>query len=435
MTTTAATAQDVTERSASAALRWYVLAVMCAAYALSIADRYVVSTVLEPIRLELKLSDGGVAFLSGFSLALFYITLGIPISWLADRTSRRNILVISLIAWSAMSALCGLTRNYIQFLFARIGVGIGEAGGTPSANSILADYYSAKRRPMAMALFALGAPIGAWLGADMAGAVAKAWGWRAAFLVLGVPGVLFGLLVLFTIKEPQRGRLDAVHEIETPSFLASMRYLFRSPACLHVMIGGALTCFWGWGLMWFTPTFFQRAYNMDVGQAGALLGPIHLVAGVAASLFTAWLLSRPAFADPRNVLKLLAGVVAVTTIPSFLAYWTHSLVMARIMLWLFIPAIYFYIGPAMGLVQNLSPPKMRSLFMAISLLMANVMNLVVAPQGVGLLSDWIGGAHGPSAESLRIALLILAPSGFWAAWHYWRAIGSVVAEQTAACGG
>jgi predicted MFS family arabinose efflux permease len=288
---------------------------------------------------------------------------------------------------------------------------------------------------MAMALFALGAPIGAWLGADMAGAVAKAWGWRAAFLALGVPGVAFGLLVLATIREPQRGRLDAAHALETPSFLDSMRYLFRSPACLHVMMGGGLSALWGWGLMWFTPTYFQRAYHLDVGEAGALLGPIHLVAGVAASLATAWLLSRPAFADPRNVLKLLAGVTAVATIPSFLVYWTHSLVLARVMLWLFIPAIYFYIGPAMGLVQNLSPPKMRALYMAVSLLLANLLNLVVAPQGVGWLSDYFAGPHGADAQSLRLALLVLAPSGFWAAWHYWRAGRSVLAEQKAACGG
>jgi MFS family permease len=432
--TAAAATEGVSGRSASAALRWYVLLVMCLAYTLSIADRYVMSTVLEPIRLELHLTDGGVAFLTGVSLAIFYVTFGIPLSWLADRASRRNILVVSVIAWSGMSALCGLSRTYWQLLLARIGVGIGEAGGTPSANSIIADYFPAQRRPMAMAMFALGAPIGAWLGADFAGWAAKAFGWRAAFLVLGIPGVLFGLLVLATIREPQRGRLDAAHALEAPNFMASLRYLGRSPACLHVMMGGALSAFWGWGLMWFTPTYFQRAYHMDVGQAGALLGPIHLVAGVAASLFTAWLLARPAFADPRNVLKLLAGVTAVATVPSFGVYFTHSLALAQVMLWLFIPSIYFYIGPAMGLVQNLSPPRMRALYMAISLLLANLLNLVVAPQLVGWMSDAFAGARGADAQSLRLALLILAPSGFWAAWHYWRAGRTVVAEQTAACG-
>lgn len=421
-------------RTASPILRWYVLIVMCVIYTISIADRYVMSTVLEPIRLELHLTDGGVAFLTGVSLALFYVTLGIPISWLADRMSRRNILAISLIAWSAMSALCGLSRTYLQLLLARIGVGVGEAGGTPPANSIIADYFPAARRPMAMAVFALGAPIGAWLGADLAGAVAKAYGWRAAFLVLGFPGVLFGLVVWLTIREPRRGRLDASSDEPAPSFLASMRFLARQRACLHVMTGGALSAFWGWGLMWFTPTYFQRAYHLDVGQAGALLGPIHLLAGVAASLFTAWLLSRPAFRDPRRVLWLLAGVTAACTVPSFLVYWTHSLVFAQAMLWLFIPAIYFYIGPAMAMVQNLAAPKMRAMFIAVSLLAANVLNLIVAPQGVGWLSDAFAGPKGADAASLRLALLILAPSGFWAAWHYFAAARTVIAEQKSAIG-
>jgi MFS family permease len=421
-------------KTSSAALRWYVLIVMCLIYTISIADRYVMSTVLEPIRLELKLTDGGVAFLTGVSLALFYVTLGIPIAWLADRVSRRNILAVSLVVWSIMSTLCGISRTYLQLLLARIGVGIGEAGGTPPANSIIADYFPAGRRPMAMAVFALGAPIGAWLGADMAGAVARAYGWRAAFLVLGLPGVLVGALVFLTIKEPQRGRLDATTALATPSFVETLRYLFRQRACLHVMMGGGLSAFWGWGLMWFTPTFFQRAYHMDVGQAGALLGPIHLVAGSAASIATAWLLSHPAFTDPRRVLALLAGVTAAATVPSILVFWTHDLALARIMLWLFIPAIYFYLGPAMAMVQNLAPPKMRAMFIAISLLLANVLNLIVAPQGVGWLSDMIGGSHGPDAQSLRLALLVLAPSGFWAAWHYWAARGDVAAEQKAAVG-
>jgi hypothetical protein len=186
--------------------------------------------------------------------------------------------------------------------------------------------------------------------------------------------------------------------------------------------------------MWFTPTFLQRAYHLDVGQAGALLGPIHLVAGVAASLITAWALSRPMFTDPRRVVWLLAVVTALATVPSFLAYLTHSLAVARVMLWLYIPAIYFYIGPAMALVQNLAPPRMRAMFIAVSLLLANVLNLIVAPQAVGWMSDYFAGARGADAESLRLALLILAPSGFWAAWHYWAAARTVVECQKSAVG-
>ena len=414
--------------------RWYVLIIMMFAYTINIADRYVMSTVLEPIRLELKLTDGGVAFLTGVSLALFYVTMGIPLSWIADRYSRRNLLAISITLWSAMTTLCGLSRGYSQLLLARIGVGVGEAGGTPSCNSIVGDYFPADRRPMAMTIFALGAPIGAWLGADMAGAVAHAYGWRAAFLVLGIPGIMLALIVYFTIKEPARGRLDGVTDEATPTLMETMRFLKSQKAAVHVIMGSGVSALWGWGLMWFTPTFIQRTYNLDVGAAGAVVGPIHLVMGIAASLLTAWLLARPSFVDPRRIVKLLAIVTAVATVPSIIAYWTHSLPMATAMWWMFIPAIYFYIGPAFALGQNLAPPRMRAMFIAVSLLVANVFNLIVAPQGVGWLSDYFAGPGGADAASLRTALLILAPTGFWAAWHYWAAAKWIVEDQKRAVG-
>src|SRR5579859_3755312 len=153
--------------------RWYVLILTCFIYAINIADRYVVSTVLEPIRLELHLNDKGVAFLTGTPLAIFYVAFGIPISWCADRMNRRNILAMSLIVWSAFTILCGRSRNYLEFLLGRIGVGVGEAGGTPPSTAIVSDYFPADRRPMAMAVLALGAPIGAWIALDIAGEVAR----------------------------------------------------------------------------------------------------------------------------------------------------------------------------------------------------------------------------------------------------------------------
>jgi MFS family permease len=160
-------------RSPTSILRWYVLILTCLIYAINIADRYVVSTVLEQIRLELHLTDRGVAILTGWPLAIFYGTFGIALSWLADRVNRRNILAASLIVWSAFTAVCGITRTYWQFLFARVGVGIGEAGGTPPSTAIVSDYFPAERRPMAMTVLALGAPIGAYLGANFAGYVAN----------------------------------------------------------------------------------------------------------------------------------------------------------------------------------------------------------------------------------------------------------------------
>jgi predicted MFS family arabinose efflux permease len=407
---------------------------MCAGYAVNIADRYVVTTVMEPMRLDLHLSDSGIAFLTGPPLALFYVTLGIPISWLADNANRRNILSCALIAWSATTVFCGLSHSYTQFMLARIGVGVGEAGGTPPANSIIADHFPASRRPMAMAIFALGAPFGAYMGADMAGWLANLYGWRAAFLGLGVPGLLLGLVVLCSIKEPVRGCLDASQAIAKPGFMESMRFLWTQKAAVHVIMAGGVAALWGWGLMWFTPTFLQRTYHLSVGEAGAVVGPIHLIGGSLVSLATAWILSHRAFADPRRVLWLLCAGVGFATVPSFIAYATHSFLLARLMFWIFIPAVYFYIGPTMALVQNLAPCRMRATFIAISLLVPNVFNLIVAPQGVGLISDLAAGPHGPDAASLRLALLILAPTGFWAAWHYWAACKTVVKEQATAIG-
>jgi MFS family permease len=419
-----------TPRSEVAPLeRWYVLIVMCLVYAINIAARYVVTTVFEPIRLELTLSDAGAAFLTGVPLALFFVVFGIPIAWLADRSNRRNIVAASLILWSGFTVLCGLSVSYLQFLISRIGVGVGEAGATPPSSSLVSDCFPAQRRPMALSVFALGAPIGAWLGSDLAGAVAQAYGWRAAFLALGVPGVLLGLLVFLTIREPRRGQLDAVATERRASFSESLAFLWRQRAAFHVIMGSGVCCLWGWGLIWWTPTFLLRTYGFNVAQAGAITGHIHLVGGLLATAGAAWLMSRPFMLDPRRVLWMLGWVIGCATVPSIIAYWTHSLWLARVMFWAYIPAIYFFIGPCMALVLNLAPSHMRSTFTAWSGLVGNVFNLIVAPQVVGILSDWFGGAHGSDAASLRWALLLLGPTGFWAAWHFFLAARTVAPDM------
>jgi predicted MFS family arabinose efflux permease len=420
--------------TASVAGRWYVLLMMCLVYTLSIADRYVISTVLEPIRLELHLTDSSIGFLTGVSLALFYVTFGFPISWLTDRGSRRNIIAASLVAWSIMTVCCGLARNYWQLLLARIGVGVGEAGGTPGANSIISDYFPALRRPMALTVFSLGAPIGAWLGADIAGRFADAYGWRSAFLALGAPGIIAGALVFFTVREPRRGQLDTKDDSSAPTFMQTMRFLWQQRSAVHVMVGSALTALWGWGLMWWTPAFLMRNYTLTAGEAGAITGPIHLIGGVAATVFTGWLLARPSMADPRRVVRLVGIGVGVSTVVSLVIYWTHSLSLATGLFWIFIPSIYFYIGPCFGILNNLAQPRMRALFCATTLFLANVGNLVVAPQFVGVLSDWFAPGHVANAASLRLALLCLAPTGFWATAHYFWAIKNLAADQKRATG-
>ena len=415
-------------------VRWYVLLVMVGVYALSIADRYVISTLLEPIRLELDLSDSGIAVLTGTAMALFYVVFGFPMSWLIDRYSRRNIIALSVVFWSAMTTATGLASSYWQLLVSRIGVGVGEAGGTPGASSILSDYFPAAQRPMALTVFALGASIGAWVGADVAGQLADAYGWRQVFLWLGIPGVVFGLLILLTVREPKRGQLDLNAADKAPSFMATLKYLLQQRSAVHLMIGSALTALWGWGLVWWTPTFLICNFGLTAGEAGELTGPMHLIGGSLATLFTAWLVARPSMVDPRRVVWLMGAVIGVSTVVSWFIYTSTSLATIELLFWIFIPSIYFYIGPCFGLLNNLAEPRMRAMFCACTLFVANIGNLIIAPQLVGFLSDHYAAGGMDNAQSLRTAMLWLVPTGLWATCHYFWTARGIIADQTRATG-
>ena len=414
--------------------RWYVLLVMVGVYTLSIADRYVMSTLLEPIKLELGLSDSGIAVLTGTAMALFYVLFGFPLSWLLDRYSRRNIIAISVIVWSAMTTATGLAHSYWHLLLLRIGVGVGEAGGTPGASSILSDYFPAAQRPMALTVFALGAPIGMWLAASFAGQIAEEYGWRQVFLWFGIPGVLFGLLIFLTVREPKRGQLDLNSREKAPSFMETLKYLLQQRSAVHLMLGSALTALWGWGLIWWTPAFLMRNFDLKVGEASSFIAPMNLYGGIFATLLTAWLVARPSFADPRRMVWLMGAVIGIATVVSWFIYSSDSLDTMRMLFWIFIPAIYFYIGPCFGLLNNLAEPRMRAMFCAFTLFVANVGNLIIAPQLVGFLSDHYTAGGMDNAQSLRTAMLWLVPTGLWATFHYFWSARQIVADQTRATG-
>ena len=409
--------------------RWYVLGVLTLVYALNIADRYSISTLIEPIKAELKLSDSSVGFLTGVALALFYVTVGIPIATLADRANRRNIVAASLALWSFMTAVCGLTQTYWQLLFARIGVGVGEAGGTPPSTSIIADKFPAAQRPMAQTIFAIGASLGAWLGSSFAGQIAEEFGWRAALIALGIPGLALAIVVWLTVREPVRGTLDqATMDSRPASFSQTLRFIPTQRALVHLLVGGTIFTFWSWGLIWWTPSFLARSHSMAVGAAGEALGPIHLLGGTATVLVTSWILMRRAASDPRYVTRLVAIVTLAAAVPSLLAYWVDRTDVAIAMLWIFVPVLYLYIGPTLGLLQNLVPAGMRAQIVAVFVFTANIANLVVAPQLIGIVSDGLATSYG--TESLRYALILTAPTGLWAAYHYWTA-ARTIREDTA----
>jgi hypothetical protein len=279
-----------------------------------------------------------------------------------------------------------------------------------------------------LTIFALGACLGAWLGSTVAGEAAQRSGWRAAFLLLGLPGLALALIVWLTVREPVRGVQDRA--VNSPSKLGeTLRFMCAQRSALHMVVGGSVATLWSWGLMWWTPAFLQRSHGLTVGAAGGLLGPMHLLAGTASTLVAAGMMNLRAARDPNFVSNLVALVIGISTVPSFVAYWVHSTATATALLWIFVPGVYFFIGPVLGLLQNVLPAGMRATGGAVLLFLANIGNLVVAPQVIGWMSDWFRLHGGAGPESLRWALLLLAPTGFWAAWHFWRAAQSIRQDE------
>lgn len=396
--------------------RWYVLALLTAIYALNIADRFVISTLIEPIKADLRLSDAAVGFLTGVALAIFYVTTGLPLAQLADRTNRRNLIAVSLAAWSCMTTICGLTYSFWQLFIARIGVGIGEAGGTPPSLALVSDYFPWRQRAFALSVFAVGASLGSMLGSS-AGYASDAWGWRSAFLLLGIPGVVLAAIFALTVGEPRRGRLDRSAQPASATLLDTLRYTGRTPALLHCLAGGMIFTLWAWGLMWWTPSYLVRSHGMTLGAAGGALSLMHGIGGTIVLLTTTALMRWLSRRDARWVPWFIAAVIIVGTVPSIIAFTAHSKTVALAMLWLFIPLSYATFGPTFALVQNLVPAGMRAQAVALLLFFSNVANLVIAPQAIGIASDHLAAHYG--ADSLRVALIPLALTGFWAAGHYW----------------
>lgn len=406
-------------QSERGATKWWALLLLTLVYTVNIADRYVVSTLIEPIKHEFNLSDSEVGFMTGTAIALFYVTLSLPLGLLADRVNRKRMISIALAAWSGFTVLCGASGSALTFFLSRLGVGIGEAGCMPSAVSLLADKFAPSMRGTAMSLFSVGAAVGALMGSAGGGWIADQHGWRAVLLVFGCLGVPLAVILMLGLREPRRGVFDKPEsEVTRAGLKATLRHIRDCKALFHVITGTTVLTFWGWGLVWWTPSFLARSFHLSVGDAGELLGAIHGAGGGFAMLCTALVLSRPRARSSFSQAKLVALVTALATIPSLVAYASPSLFLTHIMLWVFIPTIYVYIGPSASMAQNLTPAAMRGQVVGIIVFVTNVANLVIAPQAVGLLSDTIATHMANPAESLRYVLVLVSLTGLWAAWHF-----------------
>jgi MFS family permease len=408
--------------------QWYALTILTGVYAFNIADRYVISTLIEPIKAELHLSDSALGFLTGTALALFYTGLGLPLGVMADRTRRRNRMLATCVAiWSAMTAACGVAGSFGQLLLARIGVGIGEAGGTPASQSMLADVFPLEKRVLASTVFAVGAAAGSMLGLSVGGAISDAYGWRNAFFALSVPGLLMAGLVALTVAEPPRLH-SATTALIMPPVRATLRFIASQRSLLHVLVGSTVCTFWTWGLLWWTPAFLARSHHLTTGQAGSLLGYVNGIGGTFGAIIGGWLLYRVGRRDPRWQCWLMAAVSFVGTIASIIVYVTPDRDLMAIMLWLFAPIGYLYLVPAFSWIQNLAQPRMRGFICAVFLFGANIANLALAPQLIGVASDIVAAHTTLGAQSLRYVLAPAALTGFWAAYHFWAAGGRMSSD-------
>jgi MFS family permease len=401
-----------------AAGRWYALLVLGLVYTLNIADRYVVNTLIEPIRREFVLTDLGVGLLTGGAVALFYVTASIPIAILGDRMSRQRLLALCVAFWSCLTLLCGLSRSFWQLFIARVGVGIGEAGATPISQSLLSDKFPAASRSFALTLFTLGGAAGAAAGASAGGILNDEYGWRAALIFFGVLGLPLAAIVRFTIREPVRGQLDDQVITGSPTLLETLRFIGRQRALLHLFAGSSVVTFWSWGLLWWTPTFLLRSHEVSLSASGRALGLIHGIGGVLVTLGTAWSMRAFAQKDPRYQVWFVALMTTLATIPAFFAYWTQSWDICLPMLWLFVPVSYAFSGPSFALAQNLVPATMRSRTCALILFTANVTNLIVSPLLIGTASDHVARHIADPTRALGLVLAVCTFTGFWGAWHY-----------------
>ncbi len=400
------------------AYRWYALALLTTVYAFNIADRYVISTLIEPIKAELHLSDSAIGLLTGTALAIVYTGMGIPLARIADRGERRLLLVISIAVWSVMTAACGVATSFLFLLLTRIGVGLGEAGATPASQSILADLFSFNERMPAMSVYALGAALGSLLGGAAGGFISDSFGWRSAFLGLALPSLVLAPLVWLSLREP--ARTGGPNAYEDPNIVGELwRFALSQKALLHTLIGATVCTFWSWGLLWWTPAFLARSYGFSTGQAGLLLGLINGIGGTVGVLVGGFIIHRQGLRDARRQCSTLALIVAVATAASIVAYAVPSRLLMVVMMSLFIPVAYLYLAPAFGWIQSLAPPRMRATYSAVFLFGANIANLALAPQLIGYGSDLLAARPQIGHESLRWMLVATAFTGFWAAAHFW----------------
>ena len=403
--------------------RSVTLALLTLVYFFSFMDRQILSILLEAIKADLQLSDTELGLLSGLVFAIFYATLGIPIARLADRSSRRNIIAVSLAVWSLMTAACGLAQTFTQLMLARVGVGVGEAGAGPPSHSIIADLYPPDRRASAMAIYSLGVLLGGGLGVMIGGNVASLYGWRAAMFVVGLPGLLLAVIVRLVMVEPRRGLSDVDRVVEQsahPSLADGVASIWRSAPARHLIAAITLTSLVGYALTGWGPSYMQRSLGYSMREVANYVALPAALIGAASALIGGKLADRAA--RRRGVYAQSWVVVAMKAIGFPFAVAFYFVDAPDVALGCYFVSYIFagaYLGPTFAMIQHLAPLRLRATWAALSLLSINLLGLGLGPYLVGQLSDWLRPTFG--AQSLRYAMLGVSLLTPWTILHYARA--------------
>lgn len=396
--------------------RHYVLAVLLAGYVLNAFDRSILNLLLEPIRQEFGLSDTQLGLLSGVAFALFYSTVAIPVAALADRWSRRNVLALSVLLWTVMTALCGVAGSFGALLLARIGVGIGEAGCNPPSHSLLADYFPPKQRATALGVYALGAPLGAMLTGLAGGWGSEHLGWRGTMLLAGAPGLLLVPLLFLTVSEPARPATRPRAHDSAPGLRDALSSMWSLPTFRNLCLASALHSFAMYASSSFNPAYLTRSHGWTGGEIGQLIAMTGF-AGIAGTLLGGIVTDRlGARGDEPRWQLWIPGMATFLVVPVQLVVYLGSgaTMVAAVLLSSLLSLVFF--GPSYATAQALAEPRMRAMAAAMLLFSKALIGMGLGPLVVGMLSDRLAPLAGE--DSLRYSLLLAPLFNLWAGMHF-----------------
>jgi predicted MFS family arabinose efflux permease len=394
----------------SSGYSYYVLGVLFTVYVFNFIDRQVLAILLLPIKQELQASDTEMGFLVGFAFVIFYTFAGIPIARWADRTSRRSVIALGLAVWSAMTAASGLARSFAQLALARVGVGIGEAAGSPPAHSLLSDYFPPERRATALSIYATGVYIGAMIAFLAGGYIREHFGWRLVFLLVGLPGIPLALLVRMTVRELPRGFSESqpadTREVGTGEVI---RFLLSRRSFLYIAAGASCQSLGGYAILSWGPAFLERVHQMGAVEIGTWLGLSVGLGGTAGAYLGGRLADRLGARNECWYMRLPAiqALLGVPFVAGFLLLDSAELALVSFFPFYFVANMY--IGPMLAMTQGLVKLRMRATASAILLFILNMVGLGAGSLVVGLLNDQLAGRFG--TEAIRYSLLAVALVG------------------------